>query len=319
MLWKSKLAARAGRYVIDRKTLMLSRPLFEDVKDEIADLLLEFTDDALRRSYRADRMAIILGFLRTQEMFPKSNRFNTRELVAWESRTTANVSASDAFDVICDPSLAPLMPYTALSVHAFGRPLKSVILEVQRRLPLDPHGFALLWIGSGGHVSPLHHDGDMVHGRWHLVVRGAKQFDFMPPESRRVPRFAWWDLHRRFSPLYKSPLPDSWLTDGTGASRVHLNPGQMVAWGRRWWHRVEIAKSGVTIGLSTRGQLRQEMFGPCGIAHLIASRMIGEVEHYLEALDIDPPMQTLKQLEALTRTVELAKPSPLRGSANSQT
>jgi hypothetical protein len=225
-------------------------------------------------------------------MFPPSSRFNTKALVSWENRTKATMAASDAFDVICDPSFAPLMPYAVMPVQAFGRPLRSVILEVQRRLPLDPYGFSLIWIGSGGQVTPLHHDGDMVHGRWHLVVRGAKQFDFMPPGSRRVPRFAWWDLYRRFSPLYKSPLPDAWLTDGSGAHRVHLAPGQMVTWGRRWWHSV-------TIGLSTRGQRPEEMYRPRGIAHLIGSWIIGEAEHYLEALNEEPPLKTIEQLQAL--------------------
>ena len=299
----SEPASRAKSYVIERRTSALPRPRFEDVNEKVADLLPEFTDDALRESYRADTMVIILGLLRAQEMFPKSNRFKTRELVSWANRTRATMTASEAFDVICDPSFTPLMPYAVMPVQVFDRPLKSIILEMQKRLLLDPYGFSLLWIGSGGQVTPLHNDGDMVHGRWHLVVRGAKQFDFMPPGSRSVPRFAWWDLYRRFSPLYKSPLPDAWLTDGTGAHRIHLTPGQMVTWGRRWWHRVEVAKSGVTIGLSTRGQRPEEMSRPRGIAHSLGSRLIGEAEHYLEALGEEPPLRTIEQLRVLCEGV----------------
>jgi hypothetical protein len=269
------------------------------VSDKLAELLPAFTDEMLRESYRAETMVIILGLLRAREMFPPSSRFNTKGLVAWENRTRVTMTASDAFDVICDPSFAPLMPYAVMPVQVFGRPLRSVILEIQKRVPLDPYGFSLLWMGSGGQVTPLHHDGDLVHGRWHLVVRGAKQFDLMPPGSRNVPRFAWWDLYRRFSPLYKSPLPDAWLTDGSGAHRFQLTPGQMVTWARRWWHRVEIAKSGVTIGLSTRGQRPEERYRPRGIAHLLGSWVIGEAEHYLEALGEEPPLMTVKELRAL--------------------
>jgi hypothetical protein len=244
-------------------------------------------------------MPIILGVLRSREMFPKSNRFQTRKLVSWENRTRATVAASDGFDVIFDPSFAPIEPYAVLPVPAFGGRLRSAIVEIQKRLRLDRYGFALLWMGSGGHVTPLHHDGDLVHGRWHLVVQGGKQFDFVPPGARCVPRFAWWDLYRRFSPLYKSPLPDAWLTDGTGAHRVHLAPGQMVTWGRRWWHRAEIARSGVTIALSTRGHRQEEMTQLRGIAHRLGSRIIGEAEDFLEALGEEPPMMTLEQLKAL--------------------
>jgi len=295
----SRPSNSGAQYLIDRRTSALPRPRFEDVSDKVADLLPEFTDEALRSSFRAETMVIILGYLRSQEMFPRSSRFHTRNLVSWENRTRATMTAAEGFEAISDPAFAALMPYAVLPVRAFGRPLRSVIVEMQRRLLLDPYGFALLWIGSGGQVTPLHHDGDMVHGRWHLVVRGAKQFDFMPPDSRKVPRFGWWDLCRRFSPLYKSPLPDTWLADGTGACRVHLAPGQMVTWARRWWHRVEIAKSGVTIALSTRGQRMEERLRPRGIRHLLESKIIGEAEYYLEALGEGPPFRTIEQLRAL--------------------
>jgi hypothetical protein len=291
-------STRAGRYLFDRNSSALTHPVLEDVKETIGELLPEFTDDALRGSYLGETLSVVLGVLRAREPFPRSSRLDTQALVSWENRTKVTLAASDAFDVLCDPSFASLMPYAVSSVHAFGEPLRAVILEIQRRLPLDPYGLSLLWIGSGGHVSPLHHDGDMVHGRWHLVVRGAKQFDFLPPGSRRVPRLPRWDLHRRFSTLYKAPIPDAWLSDGTGAHRLHLAPGQMVAWGRRWWHRVEIARSGVTIGLSTRGQRREEMFSARGLAHLLGSWVIGEVEHYLEGVD-EPLPRTLAELRAL--------------------
>jgi hypothetical protein len=271
----------------------------EDVNDKIADLLPEFTYDAFRDSFQGEMMPIILGVLRSREMFPKSNRFQTRKLVSWENRTRAMVAASDGFDVIFDPSFASIQPYAVMPVQAFGGTLRAAIVEIQKRLRVDPYGFALLWMGSGGYVTPLHHDGDLVHGRWHLVVRGSKLFDFVPPGSRCVPRFARWDLYRRFSPLYKSPLPDSWLTDGTGAYRVHLAPGQMVTWGRKWWHRVEIAKAGVTIALSTRGHRKKEMTQLRGIVHRLGSRIIGEAEDFLEALGEEPSLMTLDQLKEL--------------------
>jgi hypothetical protein len=299
MLQEAAPAIPRGSYVIDRSNSAVPRPHVEDVSDKIADLLSEFTEDALRDSFRCETMPIILGVLRSREMFPKSNRFQTRKLVSWENRTRATVAASDGFDVIFDPRFAPIEPYAVMPVQAFGSPLRPVIVEMQKRLRVDPYGFSILWMGSGGYVTPLHHDGDLVHGRWHLVVRGAKQFDFVPPGSRRVPRFAWWDLYRRFSPLYKSPLPDCWLTDGTGAYRVHLAPGQMVTWGRRWWHRVEIAKSGVTIALSTRGYRQKEMTQLRGIAYHLGSLIIGDAERFLEALGDEPPIMTLDQLNAL--------------------
>src|SRR5215475_10863985 len=157
-----------GNYVIDRKTSALPCPRFEDVKGIIGDLLPEFTDNALRKSYRPQTMVVILGLLRAQEIFPKSTRFNAQKLVSWSNRTRATMVANDAFEVIQNSNFAPLMPYSVVSVQAFGPPLKSVIVEIHRRLILDPYGFSLLWIGSGGQVTPMHHDGDMVHGRWHL-------------------------------------------------------------------------------------------------------------------------------------------------------
>src|SRR5687767_2805851 len=108
MFWRHKPTTGAGKYVIDRRSSALPRPLFEDVNDQIADLLLEFTDDALRNSYRAETMTIIIGVLRSQKMFPKSNRFNTKGLVSWEIRTSATMTASNAFDEICDPNFSPL-------------------------------------------------------------------------------------------------------------------------------------------------------------------------------------------------------------------
>ncbi len=248
-------------------------------------------------------MPLVLGLLRARERFPRSNRFDARELVAWNNRTSATLNAQEALEVLCDPAFAPLMPYAALSVQAFGGQLGAAIREIDRRLRLDPRGLSILWVGSGGHVSPLHHDGDLVHGRWHLVVRGSKQFDLLPPGSRRVPRLPRWDLFRRFSPLYKSPVPDAWIADGT-ACRVHLEPGQMVAWGRRWWHRVEIAPSGLTIGLSTRGHRPEEMRSRYGLANFIGSRIIGEAEHYFEQLGSRPPVRSLEELRGLTRLSE---------------
>lgn len=307
MLQESSPAKSDNSFVIDRKASTLPHPLVKDVNDKIADLLPEFTEEALRYSFREETMMIILGVLRSPETFPKSNRFQTRSLVAWENRTRATVAVPDGLEVIFDSSFAPIEPYAVMPVQAFGYPLRSVIVEIQKRLRIDPYGFSLLWIGSGGHVTPLHHDGSLVHGRWHLVVRGGKQFDFIPPDSQRVPQFPWWDLYRRFSPLYKLPIPEAWLNDGTGAHRIYLAPGQMVTWGRRWWHRVEIAKPGVTIALSTRGHRREEMTQLRGIAHYLGSRIIGEAEHFLESLDEQPTIMTLKELKVMTETYLIQK------------
>jgi Cupin-like domain len=280
----------------------LPLPLIVDVRAELADLFRAFDDRALRNSYQGDWLSLTLGVLRAYERFPPSNRWHTGPLIEWERRTRATLRMDEAFDVLTGPDFAPLMPYAALPVMSFGGTVLAAIKEISRRLKLDPHGFSLLWIGSGSHVTPLHHDGAMVHARWHLVVRGAKQFDFMPPASPAVPRLPWWDLHRRFSTLYKQPLPDAWQADGTCAVRAVLEAGQMVTWGRRWWHRVEVSPTGVSVGISTRGHsTRQHRLR--GALYAICSRAIGEVEHYLDALDEDPPMRTRAQLEALVRLV----------------
>lgn len=284
-------------YVIDRRKAALSRPRFEDVNDRIGDLLPAFCEDVLRHSFGADAMTIVFGERRARQMFPPSNRFRTRALVEWEASTKATLLAEDGFAALFDPELSALMPYAVLPVPLFQRPLRSIIGEMQRRLGLTPDGFALLWIGSGGHVTPLHHDGPMVHGRWHLVVHGYKRFDLLPPRTREVTRLAPWDLYRRFSPLYKAPLPDSWFGPEAGA-RFELAPGQMVTWGRRWWHRVEVRGPGVTIALSTRGQRREEMFRPRGLAHLATMRLIGDVEHNVEARAGEPALTTLDEVRA---------------------
>ncbi|MGW4201970.1 hypothetical protein [Streptomyces sp. NPDC004726] len=286
--------------MIDRRPLPLPRPLVRDEHDAIADLLPEFSEEALRESYRGQGMELILGVFRTRQMFPRTHRFDTAELLAWERRTKAVTTAGTAFDVIHDPAFRRLKPYAVIPVQAFGAPLRAVVLEIHRRLALDPYGFALLWIGSGGYVTPLHHDGEMVHGRWNLVVRGGKRFDFVPPSCRRVPRLPVWDLCRRFSPMYTSPVPDAWLSDGTGACRADLVPGQMVTWGRRWWHRAEIPESGVTVTLSTRGHRPQERFRPRAVAQRLGVRFWGEMEQYLDTLDIQPPVMTLGELRSLS-------------------
>ncbi len=288
----------------------MGTPVAVDVHDAIADLLGAFDDAPLRESYRPDRLPLTLGVLRAMERFPPSNRFRTRDLLDWERRTRAVLPSPDAFDVLTDPAFASLMPYAALPVDAFGAPVRTAIAEIARRLQIDPRGFSVLWIGSGAHVTPLHHDGGRVSGRWHLAVRGTKQFDFLPPGSPAARRLPWWDLHRRFSALYKDPVPDTWLADGTGAVRELLTQGRMVQWDRGWWHRVEIARDGVTVGLSTRGHVALPAWHPTALAHIAASRLVGEVEHYLDAIDADPPERTRKQLLALSRMVtgELAAP-----------
>ncbi|GAA2767628.1 hypothetical protein GCM10010103_66700 [Streptomyces paradoxus] len=290
-----------GGTTIDRRAAALPRPLVRDEHHAIGDLLPEFSEEALRKSYRGQGMELIPGMFRTRQSFPRAHRFDLTELLAWERRTKALMSAGQAFDVIHDPSFRTLKPYAVIPVQAFGQPLQSVIMEMHRRLSLDPYGFALLWIGSGGYVTPLHHDGEMVHGRWNLVVRGNKQFDFVPPSCRRVPRRPLWDLCRRFSSMYTSPVPEAWLSDGTGAIRANLGPGQMVTWGRRWWHRVEIDDSAVTITLSTRGHRPQDKLRPRALAQRLGVRLFGEVEHYLESLDSQPPVMTPGELRSLCR------------------
>lgn len=289
----------APRYVVDRKASALPRPRVEDVADRIGEVLPAFGDEeVLRRSFRAATMTVVLGALRARRMFPPSSRFNTRALIEWEASTKATLLAPDAFDLLFDPDSADLMPYVVLPVQLFERPLRSAIQEVQRRLGLAPDGFALLWIGTGGHVTPLHHDGPMVHGRWHLVVAGTKRFDFLPPRFGEVSRLAPWDLYRRFSPLYKSTLPDAWFDEGAGGARIELEPGQMVTWGRGWWHRVEVSRSGVTIALSTRGQLKEEMRRPRGLVHQVLMRTIGDVER-LEARAPSPMLLSLDDVRAM--------------------
>lgn len=101
--------------------------------------------------------------------------------------------------------------------------------------------------------------------------------------------------------MYTSPVPEAWLSDGTGARRAHLGPGQMVTWGRRWWHRVEIDDSAVTITLSTRGHRPQERLRPRALTQRLGVRFFGEVEQYLESLDIQPPVRTPDELRSLCR------------------
>lgn len=283
-------------YVMARESSALARPVVEDVSDRISDLLSEFTDDALRDSFRGHTIEVILGALRERQPFPKSNRFNTSDLIAWEKRSKVTMDARSAFSVICDPAFAQLRPYTVLPVPAFGAPLQDVIVETNGRVRIDPYGFALLWIGAGGYVTPLHHDGELVHARWHLVVRGEKQFDFLPPACPRVPRLPRRNLYRRFSPLYTSPIPDAWLTDKTGAHRAHLAPGHMVTWGRRWWHRVQVAESGVTVALSTRGIRPDERSSPRAIAQRVTSKILGEAEELLEEAEANPTLVNLDDL-----------------------
>jgi len=278
---------------------MPARPRLEDVNDRIGELLPAFREEILRKSFRAETMTVVLGALRARQMFPRSNRFDIKALLDWEARTKATLLAEEAFDLIYDPAFADLMPYAVLPVEMFGRPLRSAILEMQRRLGLEQDGFALLWVGSGGHITPLHHDGPMVHGRWHLVLRGQKRFDFLPPRFHGVSRLAPWDLYRRFSPLYKSSLPDSWFTDDAGA-RIELLPGQMVTWSRRWWHRVEVGRSGVTVALSTRGRQREQPFHPRSLVNRLAMRLIGDVESTVETRSAFVTVLSLADIRAMT-------------------
>jgi hypothetical protein len=263
-------------------TQRVGRPRMQDVGDRIGELLPAFDQDYLRRSFDGPTMTIVIGAHRERQMFPRSNRLRSQALVAWEQSTKVTLLAPEAFDVLFDPELAALMPYAVVPLQLFGRPLRSVLLEMQRRLGMDDDGFALLWIGSGGHVTPLHHDGPMVDGRWHLVVRGQKRFDLLPPRFSSVPRLPPWDLYRRFSPLYKSPLPDAWFGDRGPGRRFDLLPGQMVTWDRRWWHRVEIGRSDVTIAVSTRGVRDDEQRGRRATVERLVMRFVGDVESTVE-------------------------------------
>lgn len=273
-------AARSHRAWGDASTSP-SGPSATDVTGTIGGWLPEFTEKALRESYRAETVPVVLGALRAREMFPASNRFRTRRLVAWEQRTRATLLADDAFDLIFDPARAHVMPYTVLPVQWFGRPLAPIVRDVQRALGITEDGFALVWIGSGGHVTPLHNDGPWVHGRRHLVVAGRKTFDLLPPRFRGVRRTAPWDLYRRFSALYKEVLPVTWFDDGPGV-RAHLEPGHMLTWDRQWWHRVEISNEGVTVALSTRGQQEPQLSRSRKAAAQLSMRLLGDVETLVE-------------------------------------
>jgi hypothetical protein len=80
-----------------------------------------------------------------------------------------------------------------------------------------------------------------------------------------------------------------------------LEAGQMVTWGMRWWHRVEVAPTGVSVGISTRGYGMEKRCRR--VLYEATNRAIGEVEHYFDALDEDPPIRNRAQLEALVRLV----------------
>lgn len=277
-------------------------PEFEDVGEQIADILPVFTRDALVASCCLTSVALILGSRREVEMFPTVHRFAAGALIAWEDRTTVMMAAEDAITTTFDPAYAPLRPYLVLPTAGFDGLIRAAIAEIDQRLRLKP-GMELLWMGSGGHVTPLHHDGDEVDGRWHLVVRGAKQFDFIPPNAPGIPKMPWWSLHHRFSRLYDAQLPTAWQESEVGAERLYLAPGHMVRWPRRWWHRVEIAPSGNTIALSTRGRLTTTgrlRFN----RHRLRNRVIGDVEDYLERTLPQRPLVTLADLTALQKRGE---------------
>lgn len=297
----------AGPYdIADRSDAALPRPRFEDVRGAIADLLPYFTEELIRNGYKGTHLPFVLG-ARSDERFPASCRLRARSVLAWSARKTAVMEAGEAFQILFDPTFAPLKPYAAVNVRHFGGPIRSLIQETERRLQLDPFGFSVLWFGQGGYVTPLHHDGALVHGRWHLVVKGEKQWDFVPPGARQVPRMPFWDLHHRFSRLYKQPLPDAWLTDGSGAERYILEPGQMVTWGRRWWHRVEIARRGVTVGLSTRGHRPGEIWRPRCLFEQLHARAVGEIE---DLLDRRGDLPEVLRLEELRRELPAAPLAP---------
>jgi hypothetical protein len=286
-------ASEAPYFIADRSRRSLPTPRFEDVGARVADLLPLFTEAAVRRAYRGGTVPVTIG-ARTRARFPRSSRFRRAAVVAWSRRNTAFMVPGEAFTALFDPTFRPLEPYAAVPVRDLGEPLAGVLREMERRLCLDPQGFSLIWIGQGGFVTPLHHDGQMVHGRWHLVVAGGKQWDFVPPRLAAVPRMPPWDLHRRFSALYKEPVPDTW--QAKGARRLQIGPGQMVSWARNWWHRVEIAREGVTIGLSTRGHRAAEGRQLRGLLHRLESHLVGEIEYALEGSEETVTLTALADL-----------------------
>lgn len=285
--------APAGPYDLGRDTNSIPRPRMEDVRHLIADMLPEFSLTTLRSSYQCELITVILGS-RNRTRFPASHRFSRGELGAWTKNCLKRMRASELFDAMGDAQLDPLQPYTVFSVSQFGEPFRGWVNEVARRLQLPQNdAFSTLWMARGGHVSALHHDGFWVHGRWNLAIAGQKRWSFLPPAFPHVRPVPLWDLNRRYSKLYRESFPSEWLHEAQGGYQFDLGPGQMVTWGREWWHRVEVAPSGLTASISTLAHRRIERLQPAGLLESLKSFVFGEVARNL---DKDCPIVTVEEL-----------------------
>lgn len=296
-------SAPAGPFDIGRASGSIPRPRMEDVRSLIGDLLPQFSVEMLRASYQGGEAPFILG-ARNRMRFPASNRFVRGGLESWIRSFTCRVRREEIFDVLADSRLDPLQPYVVFGLTQFGDPFRGFVETLNRRLQLPAaQGFTTLWMSRAGYVSALHEDGFRVHGRWNLAVAGEKHWDFLPPGFAEVRRLPMWDLNRRYSELYRDPIPPEWFQDGRGACHFDLVPGQMVAWGRRWWHRVEVAPTGLTASLSTLAHHRSERFLPAALPETLQSFLFGEVRRDVGA---SCPLVTLEDLRGWAE-VERAK------------
>lgn len=304
-------SAGAGPFDIARDAASIPRPRMADVRPLIGDLLPQFSVEMLRASYKGGTASFILG-ARNRARFPASNRFARGPLEAWIRSFTCQVRPEEIFDILSDSSLDPLQPYTVFGVSQFGDPFRSWTEALNRRLQLPASdGFTTLWMSRGGYVSALHEDGFRVHGRWNLALAGEKHWDFLPPRFRGVERLPMWDLNRRYSALYRDPIPTEWRDEEGGASHVDLVPGQMVTWGRRWWHRVEVAPTGLTASISTLAHRRAERLHPGSFPEALQSLVFGETRRDVGR---SCPMVTIGELRSWAeaeRAAPLTSPGKL--------
>ena len=277
---------------------MTGAPQFADRAELIGDLLRCFTLPNLLSSCRLGSVPLILGRRRASTRFPTVHRFSVRRLLAWEGETSVEMEADEALAATFDPACRHLAPYLVLPTGAFTGEIAQAIRAIESRLGIEGP-MALLWIGSGGHITPLHHDGDLVAERWHLVVQGAKRFDLLPPNAPALAAMPWWSLHNRFGATGCAPLPDATFEDPEGAQCYFLAAGQMLQWPRRWWHRVEIAPQGTTISLSMRAQ--RSAGSPWDKArHRLRAAIVGDAEVALERATVERPHLSLRALRDLT-------------------
>ncbi len=274
-----------------------AEPVIADRREAITDLLPAFELPALLSSCRLGRVPLILGRRRARAGLPRSHRFNLVPLLAWEEATSVEMEADEALAATFDPACRHLAPYLVLPTRGFAGEIGEAIGAIAARLDFGSD-LALLWIGNGGHVTPLHHDGPLVAQRWHLVVRGAKRFDMLPPRAPQVIAMPWWSLHHRFGRSACADLPDPWFERSDGAQSFFLAAGQMLRLPRQWWHRVEIAPRETTISLSMRAHRADT--GPWSLAtHRLRAALVGDVEAVLERAHLERPRLSLEALRTL--------------------